>query len=221
MNWSIFKAIKLNKMKKAPISVRIINFLTQLAFWLLILVVGVSFIANILIEAGALSDNDFQLRVELPVTFDVSETGTVVLYGETNEVRIEEAQGKIHIIDTPISFAKVVLRLAFTVSLLALYMAWKFKSFIQNIKVGEIFNTENINNLKHIAYALLILWLMTKVYMTILFKAVIQYAQFSTIHFNTQVFEGKLMLVAAMLLWILAHVFMKGVEMKEEQELTI
>ena len=207
-------------MKKSPISVRIIYFLSVIAFWLLIFVATLSFIANLLIETKFIG-SDFQLRISLPVNFDVSETGTAYLYGVPNDIRIEEATGKMHIVDTPIQFSKIVLRVLFVVSALGLFMTWKFKLFIGNIKVGRIFEADNINNLKHIAYGLLILWLITKVYMTLLYRTMVKYVEFDSIHFRNEVTDASGLILAALLLWILAHVFMKGVEMKEEQELTI
>ena len=207
-------------MDKAPISVKIIYILTQIVFWLLIVVTAAVFIFNILVETGVIGD-DFQLRVKLPVTFNVNETGYVDLYGETSDIRIEEATGQMHVVDTPLRFSRMVLRVLFGVVLLALFMTWKFKLFITNIRNGIIFQVENINNLKHISYGLLSLWLMMKVYLAILYYTVGKRIELNSISVDNQLPDNSGLLIAALLLWVLAHIFMKGVEMKEEQKLTI
>jgi hypothetical protein len=65
-------------MQKAPISVRIIHVLTVVVSWILIVVAAVSFLGSILLETNVIGD-EFQLRIKLPVTFDVVETGKVPL----------------------------------------------------------------------------------------------------------------------------------------------
>ena len=207
-------------MKKAPISVRIIHFFSVIVFWLLIIITVASFIFNILLLTD-LFGNDFQLRIALPVTFEVEETGIVQLYNKTNAVRIEEATGQLHVVDTPLRFSKIIMRIVFAVVAIALFMTWKFKLFITNIKNGLIFEKSNINNLKHISYGILTLFLLTKVYEQILYHTLVKYLDFNTIIIGRDFTDRSDMLVVAMLLWVLAHVFMKGVEMKQEQELTI
>jgi len=207
-------------MKKAPISVRIIHVLSVIVFWLLIVITAASFVLNLFLQVGTIG-HDFQLRIALPVTFDVEETGEVTLFNLTNGVRIEEATGQIHIVDTPVRFSKIVLRLVFAVLAIVLFMTWKFKMFITNIKNGMIFEADNINNLKHIAYGLLILWLITKIYLEVLYYTLVKYVEFESIVLGNDVSNKSDLLIIALLLWVLAHVFMKGVEMKNEQELTI
>jgi hypothetical protein len=207
-------------MQKAPISVRIIYVLSTIVFWILIVVTSLSFIGNILLETNIIGD-EFQLRVQLPVTFDVVETGEAKIGNSYNDIRIEEASGKMHIIDTPQRFSKIVLRLVFAVLMLALFMAWKFKMFITNIKNGEIFEASNINNLKHISYGIMVLFVLTKVYEEILYHTLVKFIEFDSLTMSGGRADRSDMIIAALLLWVLAHIFMKGVEIKNEQELTI
>ena len=207
-------------MKKAPISVRIIYFFSVIIFWLLTVITIALFIGNIVFQTNIISE-EFQLRITMPINFDVEETGTTQIYGKDNKVRIEEARGQIHVIDTPPRLTKNIIGIAFAVAAIGLFMVWKFKMFITNIKNGIIFETSNINNLKHISYGIMTLWLLTKIYMWVLYFTVIKYVEFDSILLSTKVNDDSDYLVIAMLLWVLAHVFMKGVEMKEEQELTV
>jgi len=207
-------------MKKSPISVRIIYVLSVIVFYLLIVATSVTFVANLLLEIEGVGD-DFQLRIQLPVTFNVNETGTTQIYDKPNPVRIEEATGKLYIIDTPVQFTKLMLRFLFPVVALGLFMAWKFKLFITSIKKGVVFEFNNINNLKHISYALLILFVLTKVYEQVLYQTTVKYLNFNSIHIDNGVADRSDMLIVAMLLWVLAHVFMKGQELQEEHDQTI
>lgn len=207
-------------MKSAPTSVRIIYVMTLIIYYIILFAAGSSVLIVILSETGAIGE-DFELRVKLPVSFDLNETGTVEAFGINNNIRIEQASGQMHLVDTPIQFTKYVIRFMFVVLLLTYFMTWKFKMFITNIKNGLIFESENINNLKHIAYGILILWLLIKVYSVILYFTVVKYIKFDTIHMNLKISDDANMLFGALLLWVLAHIFMKGVEMKQEQELTI
>jgi hypothetical protein len=207
-------------MQKAPISVRIINVLSIISFWILIVVTSISFIGNIILETG-LIDEEFGLKIALPVTFDVVETGATKIGAHHGDIRIEDATGQMYLPKTPIQFTKSLMRLLFAVLLIALFMAWKFKMFIANIKEGLIFESTNINNLKHIAYGILILFLITKVYEEVLYYTMVRYVEFESIIIGRERTERSDMIIAALLLWIVAHIFMKGVEMKEDQELTI
>ncbi|RLD20769.1 MAG: hypothetical protein DRI71_09950 [Bacteroidetes bacterium] len=207
-------------MKKAPISVRIIHVLSVIVFWILVVITAASFVFNILLQTNAIG-GDFQLRIALPVTFEVEEVGKAQLFDTINDVRIEEATGQLHIVNTPVRFSKIVLRILFAVVAIVLFMTWKFKMFITNIKDGLIFDASNINNLKHIAYGILILWLLTKVYMEVFYHTFVKFVEFHSVTLANDVTNENNMIVIALLLWVLAHIFMKGVEMKKEQDLTV
>ena len=114
-----------------------------------------------------------------------------------------------------------VLRVLFAVTALGLFMTWKFMLFITNIKNGQVFEVSNINNLKHIAYALLTLWFITKLYMEVLYKTMVKFVNFNSIQLGNDVLDNSEMLIGALLLWVLAHVFMKGQELQEEHDQTI
>jgi hypothetical protein len=207
-------------MKKAPISVKIIHVLSIISFYILIIATSVAFIGNILLQTGVIG-NELQLRTTLPVTFEVNETGSVQLYHAINEVRIVDASGKMYLLDTPTGFSMIVFRLLFVVLMLVLFMTWKFKMFITNIRNGQVFEKSNINNLKHISYGILVLFVVTKIYEQVLYHTVVKYLEFDSITLNSGTSDRSDMLIAAMLLWVLAHVFMKGQELQQEHDLTV
>jgi hypothetical protein len=157
----------------------------------------------------------------MPVPIAVVEDGSVSLRNGDMTVRIEEAYGKLHLVDTPIFITRIVGRILFVMIVLVLYMTWRFKQFITNVKNGVVFETDNINNLKQIAYGLLALWITIKVYMEVVYQMFVKYLEFDSIIIGQNRYEMNNTLLAALALWALAHILMKGVEMKKEQELTI
>jgi hypothetical protein len=207
-------------MKKAPLSVRIIQVLTTIVFWLMIVLTSVIFIANLIFMTGII-DEEFGLRVMLPVTFSLEETGTMPLFDGVNEVRIEQAMGKIHIVNTPMSFTKMVSKVLFVVVAIGLFMTWKFKRFIDNIKTGKIFDKGNIDNLKHISLGLVGLYVVTKIYMTVFYQYAVRLIDYPSVNFTSEFIDLDPMIAIAILLWVLAHAFSKGYELQQENDLMV
>ncbi len=207
---------------KAPLSIRILYWLTNIVFWLMILIATLVFVFNLILLTDLFGE-DVQLRVQMPVPIEVVEDGSVSLPNGDMTVRIEEAYGKLHLVDTPIFITRIVGRILFVMIMVGLYMTWRFKQFITNVKNGIVFETENINNLKQIAYGLLALWITTLVYMEVVYQIFVKYIEFDSIIMGNEYerYEQNTMFFAALALWALAHILTKGVEMKKEQELTI
>lgn len=205
---------------KSPLSIRILFWLTNIAYWLMILISGVVLIFNIVFLTDFFSE-DIQLRIQMPVPIEVVEDGKIYTSDSDLTVRIEEANGKLYFVDTPIRITKAVARVLFFIMLLALFITWKFKKFITNLKNGEFFEVDNINNLKHIAYGIVGLWLFTRIYMEVIYRMLVKFMEFESIIIGSDVNDNDDVLLLALGLWVLAHVFAKGVEMKKEQELTI
>ena len=155
---------------KAPLSIRILYWLTNIVFWLIIFITIIVFVFNLIFLTDLIGE-DIQLRVQMPVAIEVVEDGSVYLPNGNMTVRIEEAFGKLHLVDTPIYITRIVARILFVMIMLGLYMTWRFKQFITNVKNGVVFETENINNLKQIAYGLLALWITIKVYMEVVYPS--------------------------------------------------
>lgn len=186
----------------------------------MILVSGAVLIFNIIFLTDFFSE-DIQLRIQMPVPIEVVEDGNISIIDSDLTVRIEEAYGKLYFVDTPIKITKAVARVLFFIMLIALFITWKFKNFITNLKNGELFEIDNINNLKHIAYGIVGLWLLTRIYMEVIYRMLVKYMEFESIIIGSEVYDNDGVLILALALWALAHVFAKGVEMKKEQELTI
>lgn len=205
---------------KTPLSIRIVYWLTSFVFWLLIVLTTAVFVVNLIFLSDVFTQK-IQLRAQMPVPIEVVEDGSLQLSNQDLTVRIEEAYGKLYFVDTPVFITKIVARILFVILLLTLFMTWRAKQFISNIKNGLVFERENILNLKQISYGLLGLWLATRVYVVMMYQFIVKHIEFDTIKIGTQIADYNELLISALLLWALAHVFIKGNEMKKEQELTI
>ena len=206
--------------RKSPLSIRILYWMTNIAFWIITLVGFAVLLLNFVLLTDVFTE-DIQLRVKMPVSVEVVEDGSLTLRDSELTVRIEEAHGKLHFVDTPIFITRIVAKILLVVLGFAVFITWKLKEFITNLKNGLLFEIQNINNLKHIAYAIVGLWLVTRIYMGVLFQTVVSHMKFNTIRIGSEVSDFDDILIVALILWALAHVFLKGLEMKSEQELTI
>ena len=207
-------------MKKAPISVRIIEVLTTISFWIMVGLTVVVFFANVLFMTGVINE-EFQLRVMLPVTFTLESMGTMPMMNEVHDVKIEEASGKLYIVDTPMAFTKIVSKVLFVVVAIGLFMVWKFKRFINNIRSGRIFDKGNIDNLKHISLTLVLLFFVSKIYMAVFYQTTVRLIEVPNVTFSSEFINTDPLISVALLLWVLAYAFQKGYELQEENDLMV
>ena len=176
--------------------------------------------ANFILLTDIFTD-PIQLHLTMPIPIEVVEQGTLHVNNTDLPVKIQEAYGKLYLIDTPIYITRLVAKIMLAVILIGWFISWKFQKFTQNLKNGLVFEIDNINNLKHAAYGLVGLFVATRVYMGIFKKYAEQHFDFSTINVGGEAFNTDPIILFALLLWVLAHIFVKGIEMKQEQDLTI
>ncbi|OYT10602.1 MAG: hypothetical protein B6I18_08245, partial [Bacteroidetes bacterium 4572_112] len=127
------------KTKKAPLSIRIMLWLTNVIVGLLMLIAIFSILMNILLHTGFIGE-DIQLHTQFPVKVDFNEIGTLVMNDQTINVKLVNASTKIHFIDTPVFIAKKVAVVLSLVVLGILYIMILFRRFIKNVKNGLTFN---------------------------------------------------------------------------------
>ena len=207
------------KQMKTPLSIRILYWLTNIVFWLMILIATIVFIMNLIFLTDV--DVNFQLRVQMPLPIEVVEDGRMHLADGVETVRIEEAFGKLYLVDTPFFITKIIARILFVVLMLGLFMTWRFKQLTTNLKNGLFFVIENVLFIKQVAYGLLALWLTTRVYMEVVNRLLIKVVEFDTVIIGNQRADYDFMLQLALGLWVMAHVFGKGIELKDYKDLTI
>lgn len=206
--------------KKAPLSIRVIYWFTNVALGLLALVFMASVVFNILLYTDFFGDN-MQLHTQLPVKVNFLETGNLNLNNQNIKVELVEATTKIHYFNTPGFIAKkasisIIIIILFVTSLL-----WTFRLFIKNVKEGNVFNILNISLLKRIAYILVGFWLFTVIYMQLAYYYIAKNLTFENIQITNEIPNYSSMLLFALFIWVLAHIFSTGLKLQREKDLTI
>ena len=88
---------------KRPTSIKIIYWITNITFWIFVVVavLGTALVTALLFDAFS---DDLQLHVGMPVGINIIEHGTLDLDISSKyiDVQFTEMYGKIHFIDTPI-----------------------------------------------------------------------------------------------------------------------
>ena len=208
------------KTRKNPLSITIIYWLTQVTFWLFVLVffAGIGF--NIALQLEVLG-NDLQIHSQMPVEVSYTKKGTLDIFYKEMEVEFVEATGKIHFIDTDADLAKWFGFLLFGVTCITLYIFLMFKRFIGNVYRGFIFERFNIRMLKKMAYGLVALWAFMIIYSRMFYYFIARRIEFEYIEISSEFNNYGFVLVIALLLWVLSHVFMTGVKLQDDQSLTV
>ena len=205
---------------KAPLSFRIIHIVNEIIFWLFSALSVVAVIFAILVLTGVISD-DLQLRVGLPVSFTPKEIGYLTVNSTPVSVQLVEAHGSIHLIDTPGYLAKPFMApLLFVVAAL-FFMLYTFRRFIRNMKNGLIFETGNIKLLRLLSFSVIGFWFFWNLYEWLVGLWFSNRLEFGTVELVGEMPDHGILLLGALVLWVLSHIFMKGMELQEEQKLTI
>ena len=206
--------------KKAPLSIRIIYWITQVAFVLFIITCAAVLVANILLYTGFFG-NDMQLITKLPVKVDFLEVGNLHLDKADVSVKLVEAETRIQFCNTPKFLARWFGGVLIIVVALMFYIIWVFRKFIINVKKGLIFELKNIAFLKRFAYGLLAMWIVVVVYNKILYYSIVKYLEFDNVLITCDENSYNGILFFALFIWMLSHIFTVGVKLQNDQNLTI
>ncbi|MCD4731370.1 MAG: DUF2975 domain-containing protein [Bacteroidales bacterium] len=208
------------KTSKTPLSIKIIYWFTQVIFGLFLLVCLAIIAFNVLLFTDFFG-NDLQLHTRFPVKVNILETGNLYLNKINIKVELVEGITQIHFFNTPLFLARWFGSALIMVAAVFMYILISFRSFISNVKKQVIFVEDNIQHLKNISYAFLILWVFAIVYVRIMYQAIGKNVEFKHVEIlhDYPNFAGLLML--ALFIWVLSHIFMTGVKLQEEQNLTV
>ena len=165
--------------------------------------------------------NKTQLHIGMPLSMDISEIGLLEVGGHRVDVQYKEMYGKLHIIDTPREISRVYGVFMLFILSVVLYIFMTFKKFITNVYHGAYFDRSNILLLKRIAYALVGVWLFTVFYVVFQYFYLMQNMEFKTVVHSGDYQTYPVILLVALLIWVLSHIFQKGVELQQENQLTI
>jgi hypothetical protein len=208
------------KTKKPPLSIKVIYWLTQIIFGLIVVVFFAAIGVNIVLQLGLLGDN-MQLHTQMPVETCYTEKGKLEIFDRTMEVEFVEAIGQLHFVDTDQELAKWVGILLFGIICILLYIMLQFKRFIVNVYHGDIFERFNIQMLKNMAYGLIVLWGFMMIYSRFFYHYIASNIVFEHLVISENIKNYGFLLFIALILWVLSHIFMTGVKLKDEQSLTV
>lgn len=208
------------KEQKTPWSIKILYWLTSFSFWMMSFIMVAVLVLNLNLFPSIFEKTN-QLRISMPVPIEVLEEGTLHLEENDLAVKIDKAYGKLQFLAAPAYVVKMVLRTLLIIVVIGWFIAWKARKFMTNLKNGLLFQIENINIIKHISYALVVLYVISRVYVIVLKIKMQQLLEFDSIRIGGQAYDTDAIIILALVLWALAHVFVKGIEMKQEQELTV
>lgn len=206
--------------RKRHLSISIIYWMTQIIFWLFVVVFFGAFVANVLLHTVDIG-NTLQIHTDLPSKASYTEKGTLTLFGEIHKVEFLEASGKVHFIDTDQYLAKWFGGLLIGVVSVSLFIILAFKRFIGNVYRGLIFERYNIRMLKNMAYGLIIFWGFMVFYSRMFYFFIARHLSFEHIKITDEINSYGFLLFIALFLWVLSHIFMLGVKMQEEQNYTV
>lgn len=206
--------------KRAPLSIRIIYWLSSIVIGLLALVLLATIVFNILLYTDFFG-NDMQLHTNLPVKVDFLEIGNLHLNNQDIKVELVEATTRIHFFNTPAFITRKVGMAILFVVLIAGYLTWTFRRFIKNVKNGDTFNIKNISLLKSLSYGLVGFWLFTMIYMRIVYYYIAKRLEFENLLITDDIPNYSGILFIALFIWVLAHIFITGLKLQQEKDLTI
>lgn len=205
---------------KIPLSIRVIYWITNFIFGLIILVGAGVFLFNILIYTPFFGDS-LQLHAQLPVKVNILGTGTLTKGNSTHKVELVEATSKIHFINTPSFIARKYGSVMLIAVLFFFYLFFTFRKFIVNVYRDKIFEYSNVELLRNIAYGLFAFWLFAIIYSRVAYAYIKSSLVFQQVEILEEYRNFAGILLMALFMWVLSHIFMRGVKLKEEQELTI
>lgn len=207
-------------MKKTPLSIRIIYILSSIVYYLTIIVSSFGVLFAIGLVFGIWGD-DLNLHTQMPFEASIKEVGTAMYLGEEIKLQLVEATGKFHYINTPPIVARTNAIPMFFIFPLMFFAVFLFHRFIRNVSEGKIFDAQNFYFLRKLSYVLVGMWLFTVIYFQLLQRIILSELKFGSIEFSSGDGWYSGLIIAALFTWVLSHVFLKGLEIREENELTI
>jgi hypothetical protein len=207
-------------MQKTPLSIRIIYILTSIIYYLSALATLLGMVLAFVLLTGFLGD-DLQLHIKMPVEVDFKEVGNVKFLGKEVDVEIVNAMGDIHFIDTPKIIARALAIPMLIIFPVLFWLVFLFHRFIRNVREGNIFDARNFYLLRNLSFGLAGIWFLTVVYFQTLRYFLLSGFSFEEIQLTTNSNWYGGLLLGALFTWVLSHVFLKGLELQEENELTI
>lgn len=202
---------------KTPFSIKLIYWIVNGLFWILILGFVTIFVDNLLVIFNVNENPHFLFR--MPLIKDILTISEVEINGEVIAVRIDKIMGGFNVWHLGTRFAIINLTVLFVIGALLIYLLALVKKMLISVKDNEVFTNKNVICLKKSSYSIFIIWILRDVFMYSYVK--IQFGYFNP--FNNLFMDYLLsnyLLTGAILLAV-AHIFERGVKLQNYKDLTI
>jgi hypothetical protein len=210
-------------MQKAPLKIRIIETIISTIYGLTILFCLVTIFFAILSSTGTFIDSpkmSFQLPIEIPIKSDAEHNGRVRFCGQEVELADLNASGKVEIKNAPKSLAIISSILYAITTFFAVFIMHLLYRFVSNVKKGVVFEKENLKLLRKLGYTLLGFYFFNLL-VPLLWKLGFEIDGHAT-NFSLHIDGSSLAtLISALFILMISQLFLHGLEMKNENELTI
>jgi len=206
--------------KKTPLSFHVIYWIMNIITGLFAIVCVAIIVFYVMLWTDFFGD-DLQLHVHLPGQVNITETGIMPFAGEIVKVELVEANARIHFFNTPLPLARKFALILLGVSAMTFFLLWTFRQFIVNVRNGVVFTISNIILLQRISYTLVGFWLLLIIYMRTTYYLISARVQMDNVEITSELNNYPGILLAALFIWVLSHIFIRGLKLKEEQDLTI
>ena len=193
------------------------KFINQLTNFFLIMSVLSGIILFIYSGSIIFGDNDYMIDFKTS-NYDRQESSNFVFNEIDYRIPLVKYKVAIDIQTLPLIF-QILIGIYFTIgSILIFLIFFQFKLFISNVIKEKYFDIGNIIFLKRISYILAAFWLVKLIPLSIKY-----YLPFRIEPIKIDTVEGfnLIYIFLALIIWMLAYIFEKGIELKDENKLTI
>ncbi len=202
---------------KTPLSIKLIYWIVNFAFWIAIIGIAAIIVEHILLFINP--DSYHFSKFTIPLKLDLLPISEVSINGKITSVKISKIQGIFNIWDLGTPPAIVFYINLFLNGTLFIYALHTVKKILINVKGNSVFTFVNVNYLKKASFAFFIIWIVSDIILQSYME--IRFAFFNP--FNNLFMDYLLsthLLIAAILLAI-AYIFEHGVKLQNYKDLTI
>ena len=186
-------------------------------------IAGIIFFMGKMLLGPVLGITEYSSGLTTPIEFSVNEQGTATFDSDqTVPVQINHAKGYFRI-DRPIPTRLIVVffLLNLVVSGLILWLIYVLWKIVQSVQQKNPFIVLNGRRLRIIAFSMIGIELSQGLANLIKMLYLEPRLQFETIIIQSKIHVSFHVIVAGLVILVIAEAFRIGVEMKEEQELTV
>ncbi len=209
------------KNRKAHFSIRLIYNLSRVLFWIFAVMSTIIVVTALILHLFVIPAEGYTLSAEIPTSFNVQGKGLLTFSDSSTDISIYRASGTIVFHNPPRSISLAIFLGLIPLILVIAYSLWILKTFTYNVKMGDVFEIANIRHLKRIAYILFGIWVYLKVVIVLFNSFVVPKIVFDGLEFVFTSGSMLKLLALSLFIWVLSHIFQKGVEIAEENKLTV